>query len=284
MRRLALLALLAVACRRSDPPRRPAPAASGEGSLGAVQGAPAAPGDPAGSYRVVEVRDGGTVTGRVRWRGPRPAPSTLAVPAHGDPAHCGASQPLEPLVIGPEEGVSGAVVYLADVTRGAAPSLDPVTVDQRACRYEPRVATATVGAELRFTSSDPGVFHNVHAYHGLEGDEAWFNEASPAGVVVTRRVQRAGAVRLLCDSGHMWMIAYVHAFNHPYHAVTDASGRFALRDVPPGVYRLRMWHEGWTRRDEPGNPRPVFVGHVEQERPVTVTAGAESAVEFALGG
>ncbi len=271
-------ALALAACKRNPPP-----APSEAPGAVAVQGAPHNSDDPSAAYRVVEVRDGATLTGRVRWQGPRPATESVTVAPHGDPAHCGATQPLRPLVIADDGGVANAVVWLADARRGAAPSLAPVTIDQRGCRYEPHVATVSVGAELRFTSADEGVLHNVHAYYGLEGDDAWFNAASPAGVTVTRPVQRAGVVRLVCDAGHTWMLAYVHAFDHPYHAVTDASGRFTIRDVPAGVYRARMWHEGWTRRDEPGDPRPVFTGHVTMERPVTLTAGATSEVDFVMG-
>jgi hypothetical protein len=78
------------------------------------------------------------------------------------------------------------------------------------------------------------------------------------------------------------MIAYIHAFNHPYHTVSDVEGRFTLRDVPAGIYRLRVWHEGWTRRDDVGDPRPHFVDHAERERPVTVPAGGSATVEVVI--
>ncbi len=277
MRALALVALCLAACHRAPAPSRPAPDAARAASPSPVV-------DEGAAYRVVAVRDGATLRGRVRWEGARPTLDSLMVPPHGDPSHCGATQPLRPLVISDEGGVAGAVVSLVGVTRGAAPTLAPVTVDQRQCRYEPHVVSLTVGAELRFTSSDPGVLHNVHGFYGLDGDDAWFNAASPAGLTVSRLVQRAGPARLVCDAGHMWMLAYVHVFTHPYHAVTDAAGRFTLTDVPAGAYRVRMWHEGWTRRDEPGNPRPVFTGHVTMELPVALTPRGAGEVEFVLGG
>jgi len=237
--------------------------------------------DPMAAYRVAVVRDGVTVRGHVRWVGARPSPEAMVVPPHGDPGHCGAQQPLEPLTIGPEGGVLGTVVSL-HVRRGKAPRREPVTIDQRRCRYEPRVASITVGSELRFTNSDPGVFHNVHAYYGEDGADAWFNEASPTGVTIARRVERTGVIRLLCDSGHTWMVAYVHAFEHPYHTVTDGTGAYVIPEVPPGTYEMVIWHEGWTRRDRTGDPRPTFVDHVTRTRTVDVR-GAETVVDFTLG-
>jgi len=31
--------------------------------------------------------------------------------------------------------------------------------------------------------------------------------------------------------------------DNPFTAVTDSRGRFSLIGVPPGTYRLRVWHE-----------------------------------------
>ncbi|HYH68191.1 MAG TPA: hypothetical protein VD866_26090 [Urbifossiella sp.] len=35
----------------------------------------------------------------------------------------------------------------------------------------------------------------------------------------------------------------VRVFEHPYYAVTDADGRFELKNAPAGKYRLVTWHE-----------------------------------------
>jgi len=280
VRAVAFVAVVALACRRAPTPAAPDARATPPATL-SVQGAPSVPDDPTRAYRAVEVRGGATIRGRVRWQGPLPRPEALVVPPHSDPGHCGAQQPLEPLTVAPDGGVLGAVVSLR-IAQGVTARLAPVTIDQRRCRYEPRVASITVGAELRFTNNDPEVFHNVHAYYGVDGADPWFNEASPTGVTIARRVERAGVLRLVCDSGHTWMVAYVHAFNHPYHTVTDGTGAYAIPDVPPGVYELTMWHEGWTRRDRAGDPRPAFVEHVTQSQPVTVN-GDEVTADFALG-
>jgi hypothetical protein len=39
------------------------------------------------------------------------------------------------------------------------------------------------------------------------------------------------------------MKAYVRVDRHPFHAVSDAAGRFEIRDVPAGSYTLEVWHE-----------------------------------------
>jgi RNA polymerase sigma factor (sigma-70 family) len=49
------------------------------------------------------------------------------------------------------------------------------------------------------------------------------------------------------DNIHRWVVGCVWAFDHPYFAVTDAEGRFAIPDAPAGAWRLMAWHEkvGW---------------------------------------
>ena len=57
------------------------------------------------------------------------------------------------------------------------------------------------------------------------------------------------ALLLLC--GHLpatWSIVIVDT---PYYAKTDAEGKFSIRDVIPGTYTLRAFHEGlgmWIKK------------------------------------
>lgn len=276
---LAVLLLSLVACRGAPShPAEPAPAAA------TAPGRPAPGQATAPVYRVdpTVLDHPGLIQGTVRWNGPPPVVPPTAVGVGGNPELCGATQGDPTLVVGADGGVANAVLWLSDIARGAAPDLRPVTVDQRGCRYEPHVLALPVGAELTFGNGDHGLMHNVHAYYGYDDDDNWFNQASPHGVAVTKRVQRAGVARLICDAGHVWMLAYVHAFNHPYFVVTDAAGRYVLRAVPPGRYTLRFWHEGWTRRAMEGT-RPRFSPAVEAARVVDVATGTAVTADFALG-
>jgi hypothetical protein len=45
-----------------------------------------------------------------------------------------------------------------------------------------------------------------------------------------------------CDV-HGWMNAYAGVLPHPYFAVTDDSGTFTIKNLPPGTYKLTAWHE-----------------------------------------
>ncbi len=61
------------------------------------------------------------------------------------------------------------------------------------------------------------------------------------------------------DNLHPWMSAWWLIVDHPYSAVTDAQGRFTIRDVPVGPQRVVVWHEAVER----GGGGALFAGEVE---------------------
>jgi hypothetical protein len=110
--------------------------------------------------------------------------------------------------------------------------------------------------------------------------------------VVARPMNNAGVVTLKCNGGHVWMNAEVFVIDHPYYAVTDASGRFELTDVPPGIYVIEAWHEGWgvTGRQasfdvltEHKVDRPLFTEPRTWDKEVPVNGGT-SIVNFVISG
>jgi hypothetical protein len=46
------------------------------------------------------------------------------------------------------------------------------------------------------------------------------------------------------------MSAFIHVFDHPYFAITDATGSFHLTEVPSGIYKLQIWHEQFGTREK----------------------------------
>jgi hypothetical protein len=71
-----------------------------------------------------------------------------------------------------------------------------------------------------------------------------FNNGQPIQNMKTTHTFTAPEVMVpfKCDV-HGWMNAYVGVLNHPYFAVTSASGTFTLKGLPPGTYTIEAWHE-----------------------------------------
>lgn len=187
----------------------------------------------------VDASTAGSVTGRVTFQGQAPAPAVLKGAA--DPA-CTTSLVDESLVVDGGGGLKNAFVYVKQGLEDYAfdTPTEPVLLDNKGCRYDPHVFGVRVGQAVRVLNSDP-TLHNVHAIPQRNGE---FNQGLPIqgmDMKETFTVPEIG-VPFKCDV-HGWMTAYANIVAHPYFAVTDAAGNFALPNLPPGTYTLEVWHE-----------------------------------------
>lgn len=240
-------------------------------------------------YRVVDVVNGGTLSGTVLWVGPQPEVVTLAVEHHADA--CGATQVAQALRVGPRGGVAGTVIYLDGITEGRPLEAGPFEVAFRGCALAPRVTAMPVGATLSVLD-DEEVLHNLHASwlrgtspHGTAASSTWLDIGLPSrGTRGTALADHTGVAALVDDAGHPWIGGFVHVFDHPYYRVTTEDGRFRIMGIPPGQYTVRAWHEG-VRRVGGGvdaSGRPQFSAPLVLARPVSVTSGTDTVVDFQL--
>jgi plastocyanin len=199
----------------------------------------------------------GILRGTVTLAGPPPTRAPL--PVLKNEHVCGPGVPDDRLVVGARGGLRYAVVTVEGV-RGRPPERDlTLVLDNRACRFHPHVQVAEVGQWLEIVNSDP-ILHNADA---TLGPETIFNVALPPGRHVRKPLARAGVVTVTCDVRHTWMKAFVVVADHPYHTVTDIDGAYEVRDLPPGRYTMRVWHEELGTR----------------EQTVTIAAGAAATAD-----
>jgi plastocyanin len=134
---------------------------------------------------------------------------------------------------------SGVVIWLEPLDAAARPlRRQRQMMDQRNKRFTPHVVVVETGGEVDFPNNDP-FFHNVFSiYNGKRFDLGLYasGEARPV------TFNRPGISHIFCNI-HPQMSAIVIALNTPYHALSNASGSFVIGDVPPGHYRLQVWHE-----------------------------------------
>jgi len=240
------------------------------------------------SYKEIQVKDGGTIRGIVRLVGDASKAGTMEITK--DDKICGRRKPSPRLTVGKNKGVQNAVVCLEEISQGKkTPGKEKFVLDQRKCEYVPHVMILPAGAQMEIVNSDP-ILHNVHAYDLTSESRTAFNIAQPIKgqrtPIKTTQLKAPGLMLETCDAGHPWMSAYVIVADHPYYAVTDANGKFVLSDVPPGSYKLKMWHEGVVAvRTELEHEKPkkyYFEEPYEITKEVAVPPKGDVAVDFDL--
>ena len=180
----------------------------------------------------------GTIKGHVRFTGPATEQKTLPVTI--DQYACGKEKDAEDLVLSQDKGIRNAVVWLKSVPPGATrptPSA-PVPLDQKQCAFTPRVIVVPVGGTVDFLNNDR-LPHNIHSQS--KGNPN-FNRTQPKGRAIPITFTKPEIIRIDCDL-HPWMRAWVVVAEHPFYAVTGASGEFALGNLPAGPYTLNIWQE-----------------------------------------
>ena len=229
------------------------------------------------AYEEIAVKDGGTLTGVVRFTGT--APKLEPIPVNKNRDVCGDQKPSEALVVGPDRGVKGSVILLEGVTKGKKATGD-VMLDNHKCLFVGHVTAAGPGDRVRVKNSDP-VLHNTH---GKLGKPTVFNLALPNKdqmIDVTKRLTKPGVVRVLCDA-HPHMMAWMIVHDSPYYAVTDDKGAFKIDGVPPGTYKVTLWHEGFRAKGVDKDGRPAYEDPVTVTKEITVAPKGAATVDFEL--
>jgi len=191
------------------------------------------------TYQPEQVRNGGTISGIVKFGGKLPTPVPLAITKDRDV--CGSSPVYDQsLVIGRDHGVVNAVVALPDLTDAARMKPDPgVPFDQKGCEYIPHVAVFPVGSTVVITNSD-GILHNIHTESVINPVIDLAQPGFKKQIRVT--IEKPEIIKLTCDA-HNWMEGWWYVAGNPYYAITDAHGHYAIHNVPPGTYTVRVWQE-----------------------------------------
>jgi plastocyanin len=206
--------------------------------------------------------DGGIISGTVKLDGAAPAPKQIEISK--DKEVCGLKPHFDQsLMVGNGGGIQYAVVSVTDAKGAVTPGT--VKFDQKGCQYEPHVLAFPVGSTVQVINSD-GILHNIHTYSEKNPS---FNMAQPKFkkviTVTADQLQQPELIKVTCDA-HGWMKGWWFVAGNPYYAVTDDSGNYTIKDVPPGDYTIEVWQEKLGTSDQK----------------VSVKAGATATADFAL--
>ena len=160
--------------------------------------------------------------------------------------------------------LSEFVIYIEGKLTNAPPfrakTLQIVT--QRDAVFRPHVLPLVVGSTVEWPNKDD-IFHNVFSMSESNPFDLGLYK-DPEVKKVT--LQNPGRVDVFC-SIHSKMSCVLLVLENPYFAVSDSSGHYKIENVPPGVYRLKAWHERLPA----------------ETREITVAGNGEVRVDLVLG-
>jgi hypothetical protein len=225
------------------------------------------------AYEAAPVPDGGTLVGTVRLDGKVPKPKGYNLTTLPDPIYCGRISDgqgwriLQPFNVGPAGEFRDVVVYLEGIDRGKPFEEGTVKqIEAKDCLFHPFTTVVRDDQSVTVVNMDP-VMHDIQAYETSHlGPRVLFNVPLPmnpqhprnfkdrseaamyhkhmAGAPMKQLVNltKGRQVFVMQCGFHAYMESWGLAVTNPYFAKTDEHGRFTMTDVPPGTYKLVVWH------------------------------------------
>jgi plastocyanin len=163
---------------------------------------------------------------------------------------------------------SGVVIALEPLD-AAVPNHAPnhARMVQKDKTFTPHVLPVLIGTTVDFPNYDP-IFHNAFSnYDGQLFDVGLYPPGSSREVHFTRE----GVVRIFCNI-HSSMSALIVVLKTPYFTTTTRDGSFQIANVPPGEYRLKVFHERATEVTLDNLRQRVTIGNdALQISPITIS-------------
>ncbi len=210
---------------------------------------------------LANAKAGARISGRVTLEGKPPAEKRLPL----DPT-CGALFEVPPTtrfyVVSKDKGLGDVFIF---VSKGIRKQHWPSSAQKRTLAYEkcflePYVFAVQTGQPITVKNQD-NILHNLHVVSSSNTDINRAVLKNSEIEIVFKEPELF--IRFKCDV-HPWEFAYASVVDHPFFAVSDLDGKFAISELPPGEYELEAHHRkaGVLRKK------------------VTVRANEESQVDF----
>jgi plastocyanin len=185
------------------------------------------------------------VSGTVKFDGT--APKASKIDMSQDPGCKGMNEAENVVVSGGD--LANVFVYVKDGlgSRTFDVPKDPVVLDQSGCRYHPHVLGVIAGQTVQIKNDDPTT-HNIHPTP--KDNREWNESQPPSSPAIEKNFAREEIMLPVKCNQHPWMKMYINVVKHPFFAVTDKTGKYEIKGLPPGDYTLAFVHEKLGEQDQ----------------------------------
>jgi plastocyanin len=162
--------------------------------------------------------------------------------------------------------VPDAVAYVVSIDSPTPvhPPAEPAVIMQKDQEFSPYVTPIVVGTRVVFPNRD-NVQHHVYSVSPAKKFEIPLYIGDSTESIL---FDHEGPVTLGCNI-HDWMVAYIFVLSTPYFAKTGADGIADISGLPPGRYRLEIWH-------------PRLAGKVDRELTIVGSGDTTQVVSVTL--
>ena len=200
-----------------------------------------------------------TVKGSVKFDGAAPKPSKIDMSQ--DPACKGSNESENVVVSGGD--LANVFVYVKDGLGNRAFDVpkDAVVLDQSGCKYHPHVLGVMAGQTVQIKNDDQTT-HNIHPTP--KDNREWNESQPPSSPAIEKNFAREEVMLPVKCNQHPWMKMYVSVVKSPFYAVTDKSGKYEIKGLPPGDYTIAFVHEKLGEQDQKVTVAPKETKTVDQ--------------------
>ena len=161
--------------------------------------------------------------------------------------------PDDSLVIGKERGIANVAIYLKKAPANWKPipePTEPVVIRAADHRFQPHMSIVRVKQPAKLVN-EMRENTNIQVLPIKSSTLNFLIDLRPEGQTFTLFNEPEPFPARAISNIHPWMLAWFVALDHPFAAITDAGGRFEIRDLPPGEHHFTVWHErrGYLNKD-----------------------------------
>jgi len=230
-----------------------------------------------GEYKIAEVNDGGTLSGRVTLTGPVPRARSFHLIHAPNIEFCSrisdgkGHRILRDFTVSENSGLKDTVIAIQGVKKGKPLPTKMQTFNIDRCHSNQYVIGVRNGENILVENKDP-IRHEIATYE--------INSASyvkqKSNKAILRETSQIRSAFVSHETEEFLIKCNLHPFlqtrgfmvDNPYYAISDEEGNFMLEDVPPGTYQILAWH--------PFIPT--------QKGTITIAEGKVSQINFVFNG
>lgn len=213
----------------------------------------------ADNYTEVEVKDGGTVVGNVKYMGDLTTLS-LNLYAEWELPEISKTATEKLIVSMVNHGLKYAVVSITDITHGkkkVIPTIHSI-IDQQRNTFIPHVTAIISGTAIDILNGD----EELHTVHTRTIKNQPFNLGTTYKQRISKTFEYPETIKLTCDL-HKKSYAWIVVLDNPYFDITDKNGYFEICDIPPGTYKFQVWHEELGKLEKEVKINPKEISNIE---------------------